>query len=215
MSTCRCEGDGLARRFAIIGHRTPSSGKINLNDLAGGSGRIDVLLRAINAALFLSHGIRKDSEITLHLMGGEGRPRRIKFDGSVLWGAHPDERALAGQVSKVIQEPLPAIGQWLELHSGLSHSGGSLQTTIDEWKKSEVTMIKLDSDAPMLWGDNNESIPLDIGFFLSDDRSFTDSESTILEEICISRSLGENWIQGHIAIGIVHHQLDNGFPLNL
>ena len=215
MSTCRCEGDNLTRRFAIVGHRAPSSGKINLNDLAGGSGRIDVLMRAINATLFLSHGIRKDSEITLHLMGGEGRPRRIKFDGSVLWGAHPDERALAGQVSKVLQEPLPPIGQWFELHPGLWHSGGNLQTTIDEWNKSEVTMIKLDSDAPMLWSDNNKSIPSDIGFFLSDDRPFTDSELSSLDESCISRSLGENWIQGHIAIGIVHHQLDNGFPLNL
>ena len=56
----------------------------------------------------------------------------------------PDERAIAGQVSKVLQEPLPAIGQWIDLHPGLSHSGGDLITTIKEWDKLDITMIKLD-----------------------------------------------------------------------
>ena len=59
----------MPRKFGIIGHRAQSSGKINLNDLAGSSGRIDVLARAINTGLFLSHGIRRDSEVILHLEG--------------------------------------------------------------------------------------------------------------------------------------------------
>ena len=62
-------GDYLKRFFAIIGHRAPSSGKLNLNDLSG-SGRMDVLVRAVNSALFISHGFRNDSLITLHLQGG-------------------------------------------------------------------------------------------------------------------------------------------------
>ncbi len=67
----------MQRRFAIIGHLAPSSGKLNLNDLAGGSGRMDVLVRAVNAALFVSHGIRRDTDITLdgisiHVLDAEG-----------------------------------------------------------------------------------------------------------------------------------------------
>ena len=50
----------MERWFAIIGHRAPSSGALNLNDLAGSGGRMDVLARAVNSALFVSHGIRED-----------------------------------------------------------------------------------------------------------------------------------------------------------
>ncbi len=65
-------GEILQRRFAIIGHLAPSSGKLNLNDLAGSSGRMDVLVRVVNAALFVSHGIRRDTHVTLLLCGGPG-----------------------------------------------------------------------------------------------------------------------------------------------
>ena len=88
----------MQRRFAIIGHLAPSSGKLNLNDLAGGSGRTDVLVRAVNAALFVSHGIRDDSHVVLHLMGGDGPNRRIWFDGTRIGGVRPDERSIAGQI---------------------------------------------------------------------------------------------------------------------
>ena len=74
----------MSRIFAIVGHRAQSSGKLNLNDLAGSSGRIDVLARAVNTALFLSHGIRENSEVVLHLLGGPGPARRIGFDGSLI-----------------------------------------------------------------------------------------------------------------------------------
>ena len=119
----------MSRRFAIIGHRAPSSGKINLNDLAGSSGRIDVLARAVNTALFLSHGIREDTDIILHLKGGPGPNRRILFEGSKLRGAPPDERAIAGLIGKALKEPVAAIGQFVELQSGLWHSGGGIQQT--------------------------------------------------------------------------------------
>ena len=64
------------RRFAVVGHRAMSKGKLPLNDLAGGGGRMDVLIRATMAALLTSHGIRNNSEVVLHLMGGPGPARR-------------------------------------------------------------------------------------------------------------------------------------------
>ncbi|MGY8692227.1 MAG: tRNA (pseudouridine(54)-N(1))-methyltransferase TrmY, partial [Candidatus Poseidoniales archaeon] len=82
----------MKRKFAIIGHKAPSSGNLSLNDLTGLSGRMDVLVRAINSALFISHGIRKNSQIILHLMGGNERPRRVMFDGATLTGVRSDER---------------------------------------------------------------------------------------------------------------------------
>ena len=47
-------GDSLDRRFAIVGNRTPSRGKLNLNDLPGDGGRMDVLVRAINSENYAS-----------------------------------------------------------------------------------------------------------------------------------------------------------------
>lgn len=100
-------GEHLGRRFAIIGHDVPCKGDFSLNDLAGGAGRLDVLLRAVNTALFVSHGIREDTQIILHL-GGSGS-RRIRFDGGKLRGVHPDERSIAGHVRAVVRSPIPLI----------------------------------------------------------------------------------------------------------
>ena len=57
------------RRFAVVGHRAMSKGKLPLNDLASGAGRMDVLIRALMAGLMTSHGLRKDSVVVLHLLG--------------------------------------------------------------------------------------------------------------------------------------------------
>jgi len=196
----------MNRRFAIIGHRAPSSGKINLNDLAGSSGRIDVLSRAVNTALFLSHGIRSDTDITLHLMGGGGPPRRIWFEGSRLRGVHPDERAISGQVGKALKYPVPAIGRMVELHTGLWHSGGSIEQTIDEWAREGVRTFVLDADGTPF--DPKKHNGESVGFILSDDQPFTESEKGAMDSL-EKISLGETWIQGHSCIAILHHAMDS------
>ena len=196
----------MERRFAIIGHRAPSSGKINLNDLPGSSGRIDVLARAVNTALFLSHGIREDTDVTLHLMGGAGPVRRIWFQGSRLRGVYPDERAIAGQIAKALKNPIPAIGQWVELHPGFWHSGGGIEQTIREWENMASQIFVLDAEGVSFSKDshNHESI----GFILSDDQPFSDIELKSMESI-EKVSLGSTWLQGNACISILHHLIDN------
>tara|TARA_B100001029_G_scaffold163561_1_gene153766 strand:+ start:909 stop:1502 length:594 start_codon:yes stop_codon:yes gene_type:complete len=195
----------MIRRFAIIGHRVPSSGKINLNDLAGSSGRIDVLARAVNTALFLSHGIRDDTDITLHLMGGPGPSRRIWFEGARLRGVYPDERGIAGHVNKAFKEPVPAIGHYAEISPGFWHSGGSIQQTIDEWKRNDVDIVVLDSAGePFNPETHNKS---STGFILSDDQPFTENELELMKDLR-KVSLGETWLQGHACISIIHHEMD-------
>ena len=196
----------MGRRFAIIGHRASSSGKINLNDLPGSSGRIDVLARAVNTALFLSHGIRDDTDITMHLMGGPGPARRIWFQGSRLRGVYPDERAIAGQVAKALKEPVPAIGQMVELHPGLWHSGGGIDQTILEWRREGVRLFTLDAEGAPFSPDLHVSD--EIGFILSDDQPFSESEIKSMEEI-EKVSLGRTWLQGNACISILHHVLDS------
>jgi len=218
------------RKFAIIGNRAMAQGKLPLNDMAGAAGRMDVLVRALMSALMTSHGMRRDSEIILHLHGGPGPARRIKFVGSELKGVHAEERAVAGQIGKVIQLPTPARGQWVERSSGIYDGGGDIDNTISEWKDS--TIIRLDAEAPRLWNADSaiphQSKPLskavgewdetvisgiDIAFILSDDKPLTESE--LLLENTTPRSLGEEWLQGHLAIAICHFLLDEGVSLNL
>ncbi len=195
----------MERRFAIIGHRAQSNGKLNLNDLAGSAGRMDVLARSVNTGLFLSHGIRNDSQVILHLMGGPGPVRRICFNGQKLRGVHPDERAIAGHIGKVLMNPVPSIGQHVELHPGLSHSGGQVDQTISEWNRENVRIFVLDANGSPF--DCTVHSSDSIGFILSDDKPFTDEENKILEGL-ERISLGKTWLQGHSCISIIHHQLD-------
>ena len=203
------------RRFAVMGHRAMSKGKLPLNDLAGGAGRMDVLVRAIMASLLTSHGLRHDTEVVVHLMGGPGPVRRIRFDGSTLKGLHAEERSIAGTIGKVIALPLPPIGRWEDVTVGLSHSGGGLEQTLREWDDGHV--VVLDADAPRLW-EASAKLPQtsspneqNLCFVLSDDQPL----GPIGDERVLSRSLGEVWLQGHMAVGIVHFLLDEGVQLNL
>ena len=200
------------RRFAVIGHRAMSKGKLPLNDLAGGAGRMDVLIRAVMSALLTSHGLRDDVEVVLHLQGGPGSHRRLKFVGSELRGFHAEERSVAGLIGKAIREPLPAIGHWVERTPGLYDGGGKLSHTIAEWKDSKL--IRLDADAERLWKQES-TIPIQstpnkdsLAFLLSDDQPLE-------ENVGIARSLGTTWLQGHHAIAICHFLLDEGVQLNL
>ena len=194
----------LQRRFAIIGHKAPSSGDILLNDLPGFSGRMDVIARAINATLFLSHGIRKDSQIIIHLMGGNGPPRRVMFDGSKLRGVRPDERSISGHFKSLIKLRLPPVGIWRKVSSGIYHSGGDIKTTLNEWEKDNVKIYILDKNGEYSGTDNHEFM----GFLLSDDNTFDENEKNLIsgyEKI----SLGDEWLQGQACVTIIHYLIDS------
>ena len=203
------------RQFAVVGHRAIAKGTLQLNDLAGSGGRMDVLVRALMAGLLTSHGIRKDTTVVLHLLGGQGPSRRIKFSGDSLKGLHADERSIAGTVGKIIATPLPPIGHWQPVTAGIEQSGGDLETTLQEWKKGPN--IFLDADAPRLWSqgallpNDSEASHQNLNFILSDDRPLEAPTSANV----VLRSLGKQWLQGHMAIGIVHFLLDEGVDINL
>ena len=177
---------------------------MNINDLAGSGGRTDVLVRAVNAALFVSHGIRRDSRIILHLLGGGGAPRRILFDGSSIRGLRPDERSIAGQIKSVARLPIPPRGRFEQASSGISHSGGGLSQTISEWGAQGITPVVKDSEGgphSIIRGSGS------FGFVLSDDRPLAESDLVPLEG-AQRVSLGSEWLQGHSCISILHFIMD-------
>jgi len=202
------------RRFAIIGQRALAKGKLPLNDLAGGAGRMDVLVRGLMASLLTSHGVRENTECILHLCGGPGPSRRIKFNGSEIKGMHADERSVAGLIAKVIREPLPPIGHWIERQHGIYDSGGTLEQTLQEWD-NDATII-LDAHHSKLWSEHGQGISptsiTSIGFIVGDDQELPPIDD---DNMCLKRSLGDQWLQGSAAISICHFILDRGEQLNL
>jgi len=197
------------RRFVIVGTRAMSKGKLPLNDLGGGAGRMDVLIRALMAALLTSHGIRKNVEVVLILGGGPGSSRRIKFVGSQLIGFHSEERAIAGQIGAVIRQPMPPRGHWVSRNPGIYDSGGDLALTLGEW---DHPIIRLESNAPSLFGDEIPKVGQpnqnDIGFIIGDHKQLETNEG-------VPRSLGNEWLQGNACVTIVHFLLDQGVEIQL
>jgi len=199
------------RRFAIVASQAPASGSFPLNDLPG-VGRMDLICRNIGSALLLSHGIRKDVEAVIHLLGGPGKPRRIRFRAKGMVGLRPDERSIAGRIRSVLEEPLPPIRMWKDISPGISHSGGGLDSTLNEWKSEGTVVFHLDKEGAGL--DSIHEIPLDAGFLVGDHRRL---ELPTGQSGILPISLGESWLMGSACISIVHHWLDShiGNPSSL
>src|SRR5213082_1722900 len=66
---------------------------------------MDILLSAANAALLLAHGIRRDAEVGLLLLGPPGPPRLVRLVGFRLRSYQPDIRANAALIRRALVEP--------------------------------------------------------------------------------------------------------------
>ncbi|BDC36149.1 MAG: tRNA (pseudouridine(54)-N(1))-methyltransferase TrmY [Candidatus Methanoliparum thermophilum] len=89
------------RGFLIIGNNAVGK-PFNLNDLPG-NGRMDILCRFVAQSLFISHGIRRDVEVYLLLLGNPNDPKTIKISGRYVRGMRPDERSIGGLINKALR----------------------------------------------------------------------------------------------------------------
>ena len=94
------------RYFVITGHKAVSTGDFKLDDIAGGAGRLDILVRCVNSAFFLSHNLRKDVEIYLVMEGGDDAPKTVVFKGEDLRYLNPDERSTASLIRNALLKPV-------------------------------------------------------------------------------------------------------------
>jgi len=117
------------RRFVIIGRTAIASPDFSLEDLPSTSGRLDVLLHCVRAALLVSHGVRKDTSVYLVLQGGGGAARSLRFDGESAHFLRPDERSLAISVRKSLAERPPAE-TFSEVRRGIAAASGGLEAVL-------------------------------------------------------------------------------------
>ncbi len=120
------------RAFLVVGNYAHTQ-PFRLNDIPG-AGRMDVLCRCVAQALFISHGIRKDVEIYLLMLGPPQPPKAVRIVGSEVKRMSPDERNIAGHIRKALG--LRANQDWQEVHSGVYVARKDLENILSDLSKS-------------------------------------------------------------------------------
>ena len=199
------------RRFILIGQRALASPDFLLDDLAGTSGRLDVLLRSLRAGLLVSHGLRHDTLVYLVLLGGPRAPRALRFDGARVRYLRPEERALATLVKKVLaREPSAAKIEGFEpVRDGVALAEGGLGAVLDDLQGA--TPYVLEEGAPDI---RQASIDLDnAAFFLGDHLGFDDSTRARLSHLgATPLGLGPVSVHAEDAVAILANELDRRGP---
>lgn len=196
------------RRFVLIGQTADAAGAFSLEDIAGTSGRIDVLVRSVRAALCVSHGLRTDVIVDLVLLGGERAPRTLRFDASRARFIRPDERSLATLVKKALQADAsgPAL---VEVRPGVSVRDAGLPTLLAELDGTADAYV-LDESAP----DLRDAVlgERDVVFFIGDHRGFDEaSRSAILAIGARPVSVGPISVHADDAVTLAMNELDRAF----
>ncbi|RYG64580.1 hypothetical protein EON77_19550, partial [bacterium] len=127
----RCYIAPRMRCFVVIGQKATASADFSLSDIPGTSGRLDVLLRCIRAALLLSHELRRDTVVYLVLQGGPRAPRTVRIDGRAVRFVRPDERCLASMVQKALLHTQGGPG-FVASRDGLAVAEGGLEVVLPE-----------------------------------------------------------------------------------
>jgi tRNA (pseudouridine54-N1)-methyltransferase len=193
------------RRFVVIGQRALASPEFLLDDLAGTSGRLDVLLRALRAALMVSHGLRKDALAYLVLLGGARAPKTLRFEGAAAQFLRPEERSLATLVRKVLTAAPEHAPSFTEVRPGIAVANAGLAAVLTDL--GGATPYVLEEGGPDI-----RAAAIETGnaaFFLGDHVGFEPSARAELARIGAA-PLGLGPVSMHVedAVTIVSNELD-------
>jgi tRNA (pseudouridine54-N1)-methyltransferase len=189
------------RQFVVVAHEAPAHGEFPLDALASEAGRMDLLARAVNAALLSSHGIRTDTRVHLVFEGVT-----VSIDGSTVRNLHPDERSIAALIRSALAAREDAIGhQPAEPSPGVAVYRMGLETTLDRLAADGLLIVLEEDGDPAV----DAPVPDDPVFVLSDHRPFTDAEADLLDAVADRRlRLGPRALHTDHAISVAHNWLD-------
>jgi tRNA (pseudouridine54-N1)-methyltransferase len=192
----------IVRRYIVMGHRAITSADFKLDDLCGSTGRLDILLRCVNSAFFLSHGIRRDVEIVLMLLGEPNPPKTIRINGSEVKYLNPDERSTAA----LIRNALLQKGEGERKCSpGIYVSERSYGDVLSNVSK-ESKMYYLREDGEDM---RTATLAPDPTFVLGDDQDLTKAEEdTLMTYEPKKLSLGPISYHADHCITLVNNELD-------
>lgn len=190
------------RRFVIVGRRAKSTPDFSLLDLPGTSGRLDVIVRCVRAALLCSHTIRTDTTIYLVLLGGE--PRTVRIEGALAQFIRPDERNLAVLFQKALARASPSR-EFVEMRQGIAVASGGLDVVLTDVAGARPYVLDEGGadvrDAPI---DLDEAV-----FFVGDHLGLDDAaRATIAALSPAALSIGPVSVHAEDALAIVINELD-------
>ena len=208
----------MTRRFVIVGQKATASPDFSLVDIAGTSGRLDVLLRCLRSALLVSHGLRHDTVVYLVLLGGALAPRVLRVDGRHVRFVRPDERMLAILVQKALARSSPDAepGVFVEIRPGLAVARGGIDAVFADLErdsdaastggKAPATYV-LEEDARDL---RDAPLPSDdVVIFVGDNHGFDEATRARLAAAgAVAIGVGPISVHADDAITIVCNEMD-------
>lgn len=196
------------RRFVVIGQRALASPEFSLNDLPSSSGRLDVLVRCLRAALMVSHGLRRDTLVYLVFKGGAHAPKVVRFAGAAARYLRPDERSLALMVQRALASVPAGQAGLVSYKPGIDVGVGGLE------------LVRAEPDAAPVYvlderGRDVREVPLDPGgvFYVGDHLGFDPATRAELEERgALAISVGPTSIHAEDALAVLVNELDRALP---
>ena len=192
------------RYFVITGHKAVTTGDFKLDDIAGGAGRLDILVRCVNSAFFLSHNLRKDVEAYLVCEGGESAPKTVVFKGEELRYLNPDERSTASLIRNALMKPVEK-GEEVKSSPGVYATRMSFADVLEKLsEKGKFVYLKEDGV------DCREyEFPENPIFVLGDNHDLTEEEEELLVSYSPDRiNIGPYSLHADHCMIIVHNEAD-------
>jgi tRNA (pseudouridine54-N1)-methyltransferase len=196
-------------RFVVLGHRAYTTGDFKLDDICGGAGRLDILVRCVNSAFFLSHDLRKDTELYLILEGGSDAPKTVRFYGPELRYLNPDERSTASLIRNALLKKLG--DEEVKSSPGVFVSRRSF-SDIMSYLSDKCRFVYLREDGV----DAREyDFPEDPCFILGDDKDPTEEEEAIMSSYDYDRiCLGPHSLHADHCMIVVLNEMDRKTAAN-
>ena len=161
---------------------------------------MDLLLTAANAALLLSHAIRRDVEVGLVLLGPPSPPRFVRLVGHELRSWQPDVRSDAAILRKAL-EATSRIERGVA--PGVYGSQAGFEEALDRFGPSFVYLKEGKQDI------RDVSLPVDATYILSDNVDLTEGEErAVMDRQPILVGVGPLALHADQAIAILHNELD-------
>ncbi|MCL1811622.1 MAG: tRNA (pseudouridine(54)-N(1))-methyltransferase TrmY [Methanomassiliicoccaceae archaeon] len=191
------------RYFVIVGHKAATTGDFKLDDISGGAGRLDILVRCVNSAFFLSHDIRRDTELFLVLQGGDDPPKTIRFSGTELRYLNPDERSTSSLIRNALMKKMDA--EEVRSSPGIYVSRDHFAKVVAMLaEKGRVVYLKEDG-ADI----DGTEMPEDPVFVISDNKDLTEEEELVLlEHDPYKLSIGPYSLHADHCMIVVHNKID-------
>ncbi|HVJ21656.1 MAG TPA: hypothetical protein VM686_39900 [Polyangiaceae bacterium] len=194
------------RSFVVIGQTARASADFLLDDLPGSSGRLDVLLRCVRAALLYSHGLRSAVRVYLVLRGGPAAPRVLRIDSKSARFIRPDERSLALLVQKTLAAAPEELGsEFVELRPGVSLARGDLDCVLLDLGGTALYVLEEQAQDVRSVGRRYDNS----AYFLGDHLGFEPADRERLSALgATAVSIGPLSLHSDDAIAILSNELD-------